>query len=84
MHTRLNPGHLPFSWNILLSGYTPEYIYGHEKINTELPFAELQRRSHINERAVQAGHAPDFSIRIRAGLPPFSAFSNLAFDLPHV
>ena len=69
MHTRLNPGHLPFSWKILLSGYTPEYIYEHEKMNTEVPFEELQRRSHINERAVQADQAPDFSSRIRAHLP---------------
>jgi hypothetical protein len=73
MHTRLNPGHLPFSWKILLSGYTPEHIYEHKKMNTELPFEELQRRSHINERAVQADHAPDFSSRIRAHLPPPSS-----------
>jgi hypothetical protein len=68
MHTRLNPGHLSFSWKILLSGYTPEYIYEHEKMNTDLPFAELQRRSHINERALQADQASDFSRRIRAGI----------------
>jgi hypothetical protein len=69
MHTRLNPGHVPFSWKILLSGYTPEYLYEQGKVKTDLPFEELQRRSRLNERALQADHAPDFSRRIRVGLP---------------
>jgi len=30
---------------------------------------ELKQRSHINARAQAAGDAPDFSQRIRAGLP---------------
>ena len=29
-NTRVNPGHLPFSWKILLSGYVPEYLYESE------------------------------------------------------
>jgi hypothetical protein len=69
MHSRLNPDHLPFSWKILLSGYTPQYLYEQGRLNTDLPFAELQRRSRINERALQADQAPDFSRRIRVGLP---------------
>ena len=69
MHTRLNPGHLPFSWKILLSGYTPEYLYEQGRLNADLPFEELQTHSLINDRALQADHAPDFSRRIRAGLP---------------
>ncbi len=66
IHSRINPGHFPFSWKILLSGYFPEYIYEQGGMNTDLPFAELQRRSRINEIALQADHAPDFSQRIRA------------------
>jgi hypothetical protein len=69
MHTRLNPNHIPFSWKILLSGYTPEYVYEQGRMNSDLPFAELQRRSHLNEVALQADQAPDFSSRIRAHLP---------------
>jgi hypothetical protein len=34
-----------------------------------LPFAELKRRSHINERASAADKDPDFSRLIRVGLP---------------
>ena len=69
MHTKLNPNHIPFSWKILLSGYTPEYVHEQGRMNSDLPFAELQRRSRINEIALQADQAPDFSQRIRASLP---------------
>ncbi|HSF10643.1 MAG TPA: DUF4105 domain-containing protein, partial [Nitrospirales bacterium] len=69
MHTRLNPGHVPFSWKILLSGYTPAYLHEQGKLGINIPFEELQRRSHINERARQADQAADFSSRIRAHLP---------------
>lgn len=68
MHTRLNPGHVPFSWKILLSGFTPAYLHEQGKLGTNIPFEELQRHSHINERARQADQAADFSSRIRAHL----------------
>ena len=67
-HTRVNPGHLPFSWKILLSGYLPEYIYESNGLTTLLPFEELQRQAHINPVAKAADQAPDFSQRIRAAL----------------
>lgn len=69
MHTRVNPGHLPFSWKILLSGYAPEYVYDAGRFGRSLPFEQLKRRSHINAVARAADQAPDFSRRIRAGLP---------------
>ena len=65
--TRLNPGHVPFSWKILLSGYLPEYLYEQGRLDTSVPFAELQRRAYINPRAQAADEAADFSQRIRAG-----------------
>jgi uncharacterized protein DUF4105 len=69
MHTQLNPNHIPFSWKILLSGFTPEYVHEQGRMNSDLPFAELQRRSQINEIALQSDQAHDFSQRIRASLP---------------
>jgi hypothetical protein len=68
-HTTVNPGHLPFSWKVLLSGYTPEYAYDMGRLDRRLPFEELKRRAHINAAAQAADQAPDFSRRIRAGLP---------------
>jgi hypothetical protein len=69
LHTSVNPNHVPFSWKILLSGYAPEYVYDAGRLDGSLPFAELMRRSHINAAAQAADAAPDFSRRIRAGLP---------------
>jgi len=68
-HTRVNPGHPPLSWKILLSGYTPLYLYEQQRVDTSLPFDELKRRSHINAAAQAADQAADFSQRIRVGLP---------------
>jgi Domain of unknown function (DUF4105) len=67
--TRLNPGHVPYSWKILLSGHAPEYLYEQGRLDTSVPFAELQRRAYINPRAQGAEQAADFSQRIRSGQP---------------
>lgn len=69
LNTRINPGHLPFSWKLLASGYVPEYLYETGRLDTSLPFAELQRRSLVNARAQAADQDPDFSRKIREGLP---------------
>jgi hypothetical protein len=55
----VNPGHLP------------EYLYDMGRMDTTIPFAQLQKRSLINSRAQEADHDPDFSRRIREGLPGF-------------
>lgn len=65
-NTRVNPGHLPFSWKILLSGYVPEYLYESKSLDNQHPFEELQRLAYINPVAQAADQSPDFSQRIRA------------------
>jgi hypothetical protein len=65
LNARVNPGHAPFSWKILLSGYLPEYLYEHGRLDTNESFAELQRRSLINSAAIAADRDADFSRRIR-------------------
>jgi hypothetical protein len=69
MHTKVNPNPHVFNWKILASGYTPLMVYEWGRLDTRLPFEELRRRSHINEAARAAINAPDFSQRIRAGVP---------------
>lgn len=68
-HTRMNPESPPMSWKVLLSGYVPDYLYDLEKIDTTRPFPELEKLSHVNARAHAADKSPDFSQRIREGLP---------------
>ncbi len=58
-----------FNLRHLLNGLIDQYLYSSGKINTTLPFEELRQRSHINSAAREAGDAPDFSKRIRLGLP---------------
>jgi hypothetical protein len=58
-----------FDYHYLLNGLLDRYLYGEGVIDTSLDFKELRRRSHINEVAHAAGHAADFSARIRSSLP---------------
>ena len=69
MHSRVNPESPPMSWKILLSGYLPDYLYQLGRIDTSLPFAELEQISHVNKKAHAADHDPTFSQQIREGLP---------------
>ena len=69
VHTRVNPGSPPFSWKVLLSGYTPQYAYELGRLDTSLPFEKLRRRSRVNDRAQAADQDPEFSQPIRDGLP---------------
>ncbi len=53
----------------LLNGWIDGYLYYSGRIDTDLPFDELRRRSLINDAAAAADGAADFSQRIRASLP---------------
>jgi Domain of unknown function (DUF4105) len=55
----------PWDWRILVDGKGDELLYERGVLNRNLPFAELKRRAHINNRAKDADNAPDFSERIR-------------------
>jgi hypothetical protein len=59
--------------NHLLNGFIDQYLYSAGLIETDLPFDELRRNSHINEAANKAEGSPDFPWRIREaiGIPRF-------------
>jgi len=59
----------PWSWKLLVNGYLDRLAYERGTIDTSLPFAQLRATSEITGRARAIGDAPDFSARIRAGLP---------------
>jgi Domain of unknown function (DUF4105) len=61
----------PFDWRLLINGFGDKMLYEHHALAGDLPFAKLKSRSLIDERARAADDAPDFSDRIRAGLPGF-------------
>ncbi len=60
---------LPLDWRVLLSGYFPEYAYAQGSLDTALPFEQLRSQSLVNAKAHAADREPDFSRRIRIGLP---------------
>jgi hypothetical protein len=59
----------PWDWRMLANGYGDELLYEHGAIDRSLPFPQLKQISRVNERAKTADQDPDFSEKIRAGLP---------------
>ena len=61
----------PWDWRILINGFLDRMLYERGVLAGDLPFEELRAQALINKRAQEAGDAPDFSQRIRAGLAGF-------------
>ena len=62
-------GKASYNWKVLLSGYAPQYAYELGGLDTRIPFEELRKRSYINPKARAIGDDPEFSRKIREGLP---------------
>jgi hypothetical protein len=61
---------MPWDWRLLLNGKADELMFERHTIATAgLPFAELKQRALINPAAKGANDDPEFSARIRAGVP---------------
>jgi hypothetical protein len=58
-----------YTWKILLSGYVPEYLYETETLMLGMSLEEIMAKSLVNERAKQFREDPNFSQRIREGVP---------------
>ena len=68
-HQRASSERAPWDYRMLVNGLADRLLYERGAIDTSLPFAELKKRSRINERASAADASADFSKRIREGLP---------------
>lgn len=68
-HQRAAKERAPWDWRMLVNGYGDELLYERKGIDTSMPFPELKKISHVNERAKAADQAADFSEKIREGLP---------------
>lgn len=68
-HTRRFNPDARFDWRLIANGYLDEMLYERGTLDQSLPFAELKKRSLINQRAKAADKARDFSRLIRVGLP---------------
>lgn len=57
-----------WDWRMLVNGKGDEMLYERKGLaGSELPFAELKKRNHINARAKAADKADNFSQQIRVG-----------------
>ncbi|MEX2205374.1 MAG: DUF4105 domain-containing protein [Myxococcota bacterium] len=65
----LDPGGFPFDWRLIVNGYLPELLYQRGSLYQGMPFEELSALSNIDAKAKASGLGPDFSARIREGLP---------------
>lgn len=61
-----------FDWRMLLNGRVDELMYERGTLDQSVPFAELKKRSYINEAAHAVPPGSDYSLGIRAGLPGFA------------
>jgi hypothetical protein len=68
-HARAGGAPAPWSMDILLSGHAARQAYRNGNLDDSLPFEQLESRSRVNDAALAAGNASDFSRQIRIGLP---------------
>jgi len=68
-HQRVASKRAPWDYRLLINGLGDQLLYERKNIDTSLPFAELKKVSHINAKAQAANDSPDFSEKIREGLP---------------
>lgn len=64
----LVPGRVPWSYKLLLPGYSDELAYELGLIDTDLPFPEAKRHFRVDDDALRAAGREDFSRAIRQGL----------------
>jgi hypothetical protein len=60
---------VPLDWRLLITGYLPQYLYGHGLISTDQPFTKVQPAADIGPLAREADADPDFSRLIRGERP---------------
>ena len=59
----------PLDWRLIANGHLPQLWYERGSVDTSVPLDELVHRSNITAKARAADQDPDFSRRIRDGLP---------------
>ena len=62
-------GRLPVRYELLLSGYMPDYVYRVGGLDRRYSLDELRARGLISDRARAADRSADFSLDIRRGIP---------------
>ena len=56
-------------YRLLLNGYFDEVMYEARVVDTSMPLEELRRKTLVNAKVDGGPIGPDFSAKIREGLP---------------
>jgi hypothetical protein len=59
-----------WDWRLVANGHVEEMAYERGMLNTTVPLDDLRLFGRINRRARELGSGPEFSSRIREGVPP--------------
>jgi hypothetical protein len=62
---RIVPGKIPASWRVILPGYSDEVARRLGLIDSAVPLPQARDRFRVNQQALAALDAPDFSARLR-------------------
>jgi hypothetical protein len=62
-------GLFPESWKIIINGFVNEFLFREGSLDQSHSIVELKRLGHINTRGQLADKDPEFSARIREGVP---------------
>ncbi len=68
-HTAPYNPHAKLDWRIIVNGFGDQFIYEEKILDQSLPFEKLKAVSHVNARGRAADKDPNFSQKIREGLP---------------
>jgi hypothetical protein len=60
---------LPESWKVVINGFVDEFLYDESSLDQSMPLVELRKAGHVNTRGQLADKDPEFSRRIREGIP---------------
>jgi hypothetical protein len=71
-HVEALEGNLPYTWEILLSGYSDRYAYKAGSFGSALAFETLKSRSRINDAADGHDRNTAFSSIVRRDLPGYA------------
>jgi len=74
-HVEALGGNVPYTWEILLSGYSDRYAYEAGSFGSTLGFDALKSRSRINDAARGQDRSAGFSWMVRRDLPGYSLTS---------
>jgi hypothetical protein len=62
---RLAPDRVPYDYRVLFPGFADQLAYELGLLDNRIPFAELKRKSKVNDLALRYKDSPQFSAQIR-------------------